>query len=123
MNYMYHKALLAGVFLLSTTLLPAQIIIGSLASGEPELRLNDAELNTRLAFTLGGTTLQNAVLYSGSDVHGVYYYVRADGVQTGQNARTRVVVYFRNRAAILCSTPKPAASWNAFPKSRALSVT
>lgn len=92
MNYMYHKAILAGVFLLSTTLLPAQIIVGSLASGEPELHLNDAELNTRLAFTLGSTTLQNAVFYSGSDVHGVYYYIRADGIWAGQNAKTRVAV-------------------------------
>lgn len=97
MNRNYYNALFASIFLLATTLLPAQVPIGSLASGEPELRLNEAELNTRLAFTLGGTTLQNAELYSGKDVHGVYYYIRADGVRAGQNVKTRVAVILSQR--------------------------
>lgn len=96
MNTLF-KLLVVPALLLHATYSPAQILVGTLASGEPELRLNDAELNTRLAFTLGGTTLQNAVIYSGSDIHGVYYYVRADGVRVGQNVKTRVAVILSQR--------------------------
>lgn len=95
------KAIALFVYLHITTLSPAQVLIGSLASDEPVLRLNDTELNARLAFTLGGTTLQNAALYSGSDVHGVYYYVRADGMRAGQNIPTRVAVILSKQGSNL----------------------
>ncbi|MBL7796215.1 MAG: hypothetical protein JNJ90_06910 [Saprospiraceae bacterium] len=116
MNFTFCNVLIAATFLLTTTEAPTQILIGSLASGEPELRLNDAELNTRLAFTLGGTTLQNAVLYSGSDVHGVYYYVRADGVQTGQNAKTRVAVILSQQGGNLVFDAETGCVLECIPK-------
>jgi len=121
-NHLF-KAIIFFVCQLITTLAPAQILIGTLASGEPELRLNDAELNTKLAFALNGTSLRNAVLYSGSDMHGVYYYIRADGMRAGQTAPSRVAVILSEKDTSLVFDPETGCVMECIPQSPGTTCT
>jgi len=113
---LFFKTLVFCVCHLIIAQLSAQIDVGTLASGEPELRLNDAELSANLAVALHGTTLQNAIIYSGSDIHGVYYYIRADGIRAGQTAPSRVAMILSQKDGSLVFDPEKGCVMECVPQ-------
>ncbi len=113
---LFFKTLVFCVCHLIIAQLSAQIDVGTLASGEPELRLNDAELSANLAVALHGTTLQNAIIYSGSDIHGVYYYIRADGIPAGQTYQSRVAVILSQKGTSLVFDPDSGCVMECIPQ-------
>jgi len=70
----------------------SQITVGVITSGVPSLILSDTQLSDTLAFTLNGATLQNATTVTGTDTLGTFYYIKADGIRSGQANPSQIAI-------------------------------
>ncbi|MEQ1746912.1 MAG: hypothetical protein ABMA02_15875 [Saprospiraceae bacterium] len=79
----------------------AQINVGVITNGVPSLTMNVAQLSDTLAFVLNGATLQNSTAEIGTDTLGTYYYIKADGIRSGQANPSQIAVILASNGSTL----------------------
>ncbi len=54
------------------------VTVGQIQNGSPVLTITTAQFNTAMASAFSGSTFSNLQLLSGTDVNGLFYYLKAD---------------------------------------------